>query len=282
MLRGPIGSGRSGYGNPAGHDAAAPEKEAMVDITYPIVIAAAKTWFRLGDIRINMTGIEHVPESGGALLAVNHLSYVDYLMAGYPGVQRGRLTRFMAKREVFDHAVGGPVMRSFKHISVDRAAGEESMRVAADNLRRGELVGIFPEATISRSFLIKDLKTGAARIAADAGAPLIPVVLFGTQRILTKGKPRDFSRHKTISIEVGEPMHPTGADPVAETAELRSRMETMLDRVIRAYPAEERPPGAWWVPQAYGGSAPTLEEAAELYAEERRLRAERKAARGQK
>ena len=247
----------------------------MVDISYPIVIAAAKTWFKLGDIRIDMTGLEHIPETGGALLAINHLSYVDYIMAGYPAVQRGRLTRFMAKREVFDHPVGGPVMRSFHHISVDRRAGLESMDVATEALRSGEVVGIFPEATISRSFLIKELKTGAVRIAAKADVPLVPVVLFGTQRILTKGRPRDLSRHKAISIAVGEPMHPTGADPVAETAELRTRMEEMLDGLIRSYPDKE--PGAWWLPQAYGGTAPTLEEAEAMYAEERRLRAQRKA-----
>jgi len=147
-----------------------------------------------------------------------------------------------------------------------------------ERLKQGECVGIFPEATISRSFLIKDIKTGSVRIAADAGVPLVPVVLWGTQRIMTKGKPRDFSRHKTISIEVGEPMFPTGDDAVAETAELKRRMEEMLDRLIRNYPADEQPPGAWWVPKEYGGSAPTLQEAAEMYAEERRLRAERKAA----
>lgn len=250
----------------------------MVDLSYPIVIAAAKTWFKLGDIKINMTGIENIPKKGGALIAVNHLSYVDYLMAGYPGVEQGRLTRFMAKREVFDHPIGGPLMRSFHHLSVDRAAGAESMQLAVQKLHEGELVGIFPEATISRSFLIKDLKTGAVRIAADAGVPLIPVVLFGTQRIMTKGQKRDLSRHKTISIEVGEPMHPTGDDATAETAELQSTMEAMLDRLIRNYPADERPDGAWWVPKEYGGSAPTLQEAADMYAEERRLRAERKAA----
>jgi 1-acyl-sn-glycerol-3-phosphate acyltransferase len=250
----------------------------MVDISYPITIAAARTWFRLGDIRIRMSGAEHIPETGGALLAINHVSFVDYIMAGYPAAERGRLTRFMAKREVFEHPVGGPVMRSFHHISVDRSAGAESMEVAAQRLRDGEVVGIFPEATLSRSFLIKPLKTGAVRIAADAGVPLVPVVLFGTQRILTKGRRIDLSRHKTIAIEVGAPIRPTGEDPVAETAELQRTMEEMLDRLITGYPAEERPPGAWWVPQAYGGSAPTLEEAEEMYAEERRLRAERKAA----
>lgn len=249
----------------------------MVDITYPVVIAAAKTWFRLGDINITMSGTNNVPKVGGALLAINHLSYVDYLVAGYPGVEQGRLTRFMAKREVFNHKIGGPVMRSLHHLDVDRADGAASMKGAVAALREGELVGIFPEATISRSFLIKDLKTGAIRIAAEAGVPLIPVVLWGTQRIMTKGQPRDFRRHKSISIAVGEPMFPSDIDPVAGTAVLRATMESMLDELIRAYPVEEKPPGAWWVPQVYGGSAPTLDEAEVMYAKERRLRAEKKA-----
>lgn len=250
----------------------------MVDISYPIVIGAAKTWMRLCDVRVNMTGTEHIPESGGALLAINHLSYVDYLMAGYPSVERGRLTRFMAKREVFDHPIGGPVMRSFHHISIDRSAGADGMQIAAERLRGGEIVGIFPEGTISRSFQIKQLKTGAVRIAADAGVPLIPVVLFGTQRILTKGRKLDLSRHRTVGIDVGEPMHPTGADPVAETAELQQQMEQMLDGLIRRHPDREKPAGAWWLPKAYGGSAPTLAEAEAMYVEERRRRAANKSA----
>lgn len=250
----------------------------MRDFVYPVVIAAAKTWFKLGDVRVQMTGTEHIPSEGGALLAVNHLSFVDYVLAGYPAVQRGRLTRFIAKKEVFDHPVGGPVMRSFHHIAIDRSSGQEGMAEARRYLDAGEVVGIFPEGTISRSFQLQPLKTGAARIAADAGVPLVPIVLWGTQRFLTKGKPRDFGRHKTVSIEVGAPLHPTAADnPNEVTRELQARMEQMLDRLIRSYPAEEQPPGSWWLPAAYGGSAPTPEEAAAMYAEERRLRAERKA-----
>jgi len=248
----------------------------MRDISYPIVIAAAKAWFKLCDVRIDKHGTENIPREGGALLAINHLSYVDYLMAGYPGADQGRLTRFMAKQEVFRHAIGGPVMRSFKHIAIDRAAGQEGMDEAVRQLKAGELVGIFPEGTISRSFLIKDIKTGAVRIAAQADAPLIPVVLWGTQRFLTKGKPRDFGRHKTVSVLVGEPMRPTGEDPLAETAELKARMESMLDQLIKAYPADEQPPGSWWLPSSYGGSAPTIEEAKEMELAERRARAQRR------
>lgn len=249
-----------------------------VDLTYPVIVAAAKTWFRLSAMDIHMSGTEHIPTSGGALVAVNHVSYVDYLMGGYPAAQRGRYTRFMAKKEIFDVPVGGPFMRSFGHLEVDREAGAASMRTAVDALRGGEIVGIFPEATISQSFLIKELKSGAVRIAAEADVPLIPIVVWGTQRILAKGRKLDLSRHHRIDIEVGEPMRPTGEDPAAETAELKTRMEQMLERCILAAPESERPAGAWWLPQQYGGSAPTIEEAAAAYKEERRLRAEAKAA----
>ncbi len=251
----------------------------MRDFVYPAVIATARTWFKVGDIKIRSTGGEHIPKAGGALLAINHLSFVDYVMAGVPGADRGRLTRFIAKKEIFDNPVGGPVMRSFHHIALDRGAGREGIAKAVQYLNDGELVGIFPEGTISQSFELQPLKTGAARIAAEAGVPLIPVVLWGTQRFLTKGKPRDFSRHKTVGMTVGEPLRPTMDDDLNEvTAELEARMRSMLDELIRAHPAEEQPPGSWWLPASYGGSAPTPEEAAAMYAEERRRRAERKAA----
>lgn len=245
----------------------------MREISYPIVMPTAKVLFKALNIKFDMSGIERIPREGGALLAINHVSYVDYIMAGYPGERQGRYTRFMAKREVFDHKIGGPVMRSFRHISVDRSAGLESMEVAGKALRDGELVAIFPEATISRSFLIKELKTGAVRIAAKAEVPLIPVVLWGTQRMYTKGHKRDFKRGKTIAVRVGEPIHPTGDDPIKETAALQETMTAMLDEAIRSYPAAEQPPGSWWLPASYGGSAPTLEEAAELEVAERRARA---------
>jgi 1-acyl-sn-glycerol-3-phosphate acyltransferase len=246
------------------------------DLTYPTVIVAARTAFRLLGQRFQLTGTEHVPRSGGVLLACNHIGYVDFVYGGFAAHPSRRLVRFMAKREIFDHSVGGPVMRSMHHIEVDRGEGLASFRTAVDYLRAGEAVGIFPEATISRSFELKEFKTGAVRIAAAAGVPVVPVTMWGTQRMMTKDHPRDLSRGKTIAISVGEPLHPTGADPIAETAELRAMMADLLDRTIRSYPAEEQPPGSWWLPAAYGGSAPTPQEAERLDAEERRRRADRR------
>jgi 1-acyl-sn-glycerol-3-phosphate acyltransferase len=248
------------------------------DLTYPPVIAAAKTAFRLLGQKISMTGTENVPRSGGVLLAYNHVSYLDFVYGGLAANPSGRLVRFMAKREIFTHPVSGPIMRSMHHIEVDRGSGVASYRKAVDYLRAGEAVGIFPEATISRAMELKEFKSGVVRIAADAGVPVVPVILWGTQRMMTKDHPRDFSRGKTIAIRVGEPFHPTGADAVAETAQLHRTMSEMLDAAIRDYPAAEQPSGSWWVPARHGGTAPTLEEAARLDVEERRERAARRRA----
>jgi 1-acyl-sn-glycerol-3-phosphate acyltransferase len=247
------------------------------DVPYRLIVGAAHSWFKAMDFRFIVSGQEHVPRHGGVVLAINHVSYVDFIMAGYGVRWSKRLVRFMAKRETFDHPVTGPLMRSLSHISVDRADGQASYDAAVEALRAGEVVGVFPEATISRSFLVKELKTGAVRMAADADVPLVPVVLWGTQRLLTKDHPRDFSRHKTISITMGEPVDPHG-NAVQRTAELHAVMTRMLDDAIRSYPTEEQPPGCWWLPASYGGSAPTPEQAKLLDAEELRRRAARRRA----
>ncbi|MDO7868212.1 lysophospholipid acyltransferase family protein [Nocardioides jiangxiensis] len=259
-------------------DRTAPEEHARMDITYPIIIAAAKSWFRLGGMTIDFEGWENIPSEGGAVMATNHNSYLDFIVSGYPGVKKKRYTRFMAKKEVFDHKVGGPLMRSFHHLAVDRANGAEAFQVAVDALKAGEIVGVYPEATISRSFLIKDIKSGAVRMAVEAGVPIIPVAHFGMHRVQTKGHARDLSRGKTLVIRVGEPFVPEGTDVAADTAELKRRMSDLLEECIAAYPADQKPAGAWWVPASHGGSAPSLEEAERLDAEEKKSRAERKAA----
>jgi 1-acyl-sn-glycerol-3-phosphate acyltransferase len=248
----------------------------MPEVLYTAIIATAKLGMRALGQPIDITGLEHLPRTGPALLAVNHVGYVDFIYGGVAPERIGRRVRFMAKRELFDHRVSGPIMRACRHIAVDRAEGEASLAEAMRHLEQGELVGIFPEATISRAMEIKDLKTGAVRIAHRAGVPLIPMVLWGTQRLMTKDHPRDLSRGTAISIRVGEPMRLTGDDPVAETDALRVALQDLLAASIAAYPQHQD--GAWWVPASYGGSAPSLERAAELDAAERRRRAERGAA----
>src|SRR5689334_1372815 len=199
---------------------------------------------------------------------------MDFTYAGLPARRVKRYVRFMAKKEVFDNKVSGPIMRALKHIPVDRSAGAESYRAAVDDLRKGELVGVYPEATISRSFEIKQFKSGAARMAIEADVPIIPVVIWGAQRVWTKGFPKHLGRTNTpISIAVGAPIQPY--EPAAElTAQLRSTMQAMLLDLQKDYMHE---PGAYWVPARLGGSAPTLEEADAMDAAEAEEKAARRA-----
>ena len=232
----------------------------MSDRVYPPVIAAAKLAFKLLDLRITVEGAHHVPRTGGAVLASNHVSYLDFIFAGYGARPSGRLTRFMAKHEIFANKVAGPLMRGMHHIPVDRSAGQASYQQALSALRTGEVVGIFPEATISRSFTVKDIKSGANRLAHEAGVPIIPMALWGTQRLWTKGRPKDLTqRHVPITILIGEPFEASPGD--SGDSVLRERMQALLDTAQAGYPNE---PGAWWAPAHLGGTAPTPEEAAKL------------------
>ncbi|MFF4877667.1 MULTISPECIES: lysophospholipid acyltransferase family protein [unclassified Micromonospora] len=239
----------------------------MPELVYPPVIAAAKTMFRVLDLKITIEGAHHVPRTGGAVLASNHVSYLDFIFAGLGAHASHRLVRFMAKQSVFGHRIGGPLMRGMKHIPVDRQAGAASFRTAVDALKRGEVVGVFPEATISRSFTVKELKSGTVRMARSAKVPVLPVAVWGTQRLWTKGRPRTLTRrHTPITILIGEPIDPADFPDVnVLSAELTTRLSALVDRAQREYPdSPAGPDDTWWQPAHLGGSAPTLEEAAAL------------------
>lgn len=239
-----------------------------VEPVYGTVIQLARLLWRLQGLTFTVTGVENIPATGGAVIAINHTSYWDFTFAGLPAYQqgRGRKVRFMAKQEVFEGSITGPIMRSLRHIPVDRGHGAESFDAACSALRAGELVGVYPEATISRSFELKNFKSGAARMAIAADVPIIPHIVWGAQRIWTKGHPRKMWRPKVpISVAVGEPLLPTL--PVGDlTAVLHARMQHLLEQVQDDY--GPYPPGEFWVPHRLGGGAPTLAQAAQLEAEE--------------
>ena len=184
----------------------------MDPVYIPIVGVARTAFFAMG-IRFRIKGEEYVPRTGGAVLAINHQGYLDFTFAGLALRKHRRLARFMAKKSVFEHGVTGPLMRGMKHIPVDRRAGLGSLQAAVEALRRGEIVGVFPEATMSLSFELKEFKTGAARMAQEAGVPILPATVWGSQRVWTKHVPKNL-RHSRIPIYVtiGAPMH-VGPDP---------------------------------------------------------------------
>lgn len=246
---------------------------------YGTVIRLARLSWRIQGLKITVTGVDNLPTSGGAVVAINHTSYLDFTFAGLPAYQQGlgRKVRFMAKQEVFDHKITGPIMRSLRHIPVDRQDGSASYDAAVRMLKAGELVGVYPEATISHSFEIKEFKTGAARMAIEAGVPIVPHIVWGAQRIWTKDRPKKLFRPKVpVTIVVGERIEPTL--PTAElNGLLHSRMQHLLERAQELY--GPHPAGEFWVPHRLGGGAPSLAEAARLDAQEAAVRAARRAQR---
>ncbi len=234
------------------------------DRTYHAVIGLFRVVFRALGLRFDVRGADHIPARGAALLASNHLSYLDFTFVGLAARERHRLVRFMAKKSTFDHGVSGPLMRAMDHIPVDRESGAAAYRKAARRLAAGELVGIFPEATISRSWTLKSFKLGAATLAVRESVPLIPVVVWAPQRTFTVDRHYSLRRGKTIMVLVGAPIvaRPDD-DPRDVDRTLRRRLDDLLDAACDDYPdVPASDHDLWWLPAARGGTAPDLEQAA--------------------
>ena len=233
----------------------------MVPVYTP-VIAVARALFAAQGLKFTITGAEHFPRQGGAVLVMNHVGYFDFAYAGLAAHPSGRLVRFMAKEQVFHHRISGPLMRGMHHIPVDRGAGASSFRAAVGALKAGEIVGVFPEATISRAFELKDFKSGAIRMAQAADVPLIPMAIWGSQRVWTKDHPKRLGRTNIpITLSVGEPLRVTRKDNADEAnLELRGRISDLLHAAQDSYPRLSGDELAF-VPVRLGGTAPTPEQA---------------------
>jgi 1-acyl-sn-glycerol-3-phosphate acyltransferase len=229
---------------------------------YSPVIAVARALFAAQGLTFRIRGAENVPRTGGAVFAINHTGYMDFTYAGLAARPAKRFVRFMAKEAIWHHRVARPLMTGMKHIPVDREAGAASFRAAVNALKAGEIVGVFPEATISRSFELKDFKSGTIRMAQAAGVPVIPVTIWGSQRVWTKGHPKRLGRTNVpIFITVGEPITVDRRDNADEANELlRQRMTAQLHADQDSYPPLG-PDEQHFLPVRLGGTAPTLEEA---------------------
>jgi 1-acyl-sn-glycerol-3-phosphate acyltransferase len=245
-------------------EAAAPR----ASLTYHVAARLAMTPIWLQRWRLDVEGLEHVPRSGGAVMVLNHSSFVDFFTAArLPFLRLGRPVRILAKASLFRSRLVGPFMRSAGHIPVERGSGRGALEAAVDALRRGEFVGVLPEQTISPSFELLPFKSGAVRMAQEAGVPVVPAVSWGSHRFWTTGDGPHLTWRLPVHIRYAEPVLPEG-DPESVTARIRTVMATMLEDVQRRY-RDGLPEGARWVPARFGGSAPTFEEAEERL---RRLR----------
>lgn len=253
----------------------------MADPVYRLVIGGVLTIIKIMGWRVIVLGEENIPRTGSAVLATNHVGYMDFIFSGFAARRRGRLVRFLAKREIWSKPVVGWFMRKMRHIPVDRFGNpRESFDQAVGMLNAGEIIGMFPEATISPSFVPRPGKSGTVRMAQESGAPLIPAAVWGTQRIMTKWRPRNLKRKFAIVVNFGEPL-PLKPDenPEAATERLMARINELLIEAQDRYPQKPSgPDDMWWIPAHRGGTAPTFEEAEERLAKERAEREARRRA----
>ncbi|MEM7338545.1 MAG: HAD-IB family hydrolase [Actinomycetota bacterium] len=187
--------------------------------------------------RFDLQGADTISDAGGAILASNHRSYLDPLAIGMLAASAERPTRFLTKAELTDAPVVGSIISALGAIRVDRGSGsDEPLRQAAQAVSAGELIAVFPQGTIPRGPAFFDPKlearTGAARLALQTGAPLIPVGIWGSDRAWPRNSKVPYilnlARPPQVQVRVGEPYRPTGDDVRAITEDLMARIVDLL------------------------------------------------------
>jgi len=245
---------------------------------YSTAIGAGRALFGLLRVRPTTAGMEQLPSTGGAVLAITHFGYLDFALVEWiTWLHNRRHIRFMAKKGAFDQPLVGRLLRGMKHISVDMESGGEAYGQAVTALRSGDLLGVFPEGGVNASFTVRELKTGAVRMAQASNVPIIPVAVWGGHRLMTKNhRPTLRERlHIPVSIRFGEPFHANAdADVAVSTMRLHDTLQALVDTVQADYPVAGA--GQWWQPAHLGGTAPTPEQAAVAEAERRRRKAAEK------
>ena len=237
---------------------------------FGFIIVLLLSIFRALGLRPRVSGAQRLPEEGGYVLAVSHFSYLDFALAGFVVWESSRRpTRYMATKASFDHWLTGPLMKGAKHVPVERGTGPESMAAATAALQSGEIMGMFPEGRVSASWELLPFKTGAVRLAQQAGVPIVPCTIWGSHRVLTRGAKLSLFRafRAPIVIDIGEPyLVPADQSPAEANEHLRSIMSAMMHAAQDGFPIRSRGKGAWWQPARLGGGAPVPQSDEELAA----------------
>ena len=242
--------------------------------TYRFAVALGHGAMRALDLTVEGIGAEHVPTSGPVLLAATHISYPDFVFIQSAARSSGRFVRFMTRHDVW-HVPGlARPMDAMQHIPVDRQAPAAAYVKARRLLRQGEAVCAFPEAGISYSYTVRSLMRGVASLARETGAPVVPVALWGAQRVYSVGVPDErgkepppsFRRGQRVDVSFGRPVTiGPGEDLTEWTCHLGALLTDQLEALQRL-PHHVPRPGerAPWYPAHLGGHAPTRAEAAHL------------------
>jgi 1-acyl-sn-glycerol-3-phosphate acyltransferase len=197
------------------------------------------------------------------IIASNHVSFLDFMLVGLAARRSRRYVRFLARHDIWTNPVARPLMSAMRHVPVDRAAPAAAYLAAKRLLREGEALGLFPEAGVSTSYTVRALMPGAVALARETGAPLLPMAIWGPQRIMTTHQRLDLRRGRPVSLGVGAPVHLRARDDVSEhTRLLGRRLQQMLDELQqRPEHQPRRGEPAPWHPAHLGGQAPSVDVA---------------------
>ncbi|TMC00212.1 MAG: 1-acyl-sn-glycerol-3-phosphate acyltransferase [Chloroflexi bacterium] len=204
-----------------------------------------RTWvsfIMLFAARIEVQGAEHIPKKGACILVSNHVNVADPPVLTYVFPRR---VVWMAKRELFQAPFVGLLFRAFGLISVRRFEADLSaLRRAHQALRRGQVLGMFPEGTRSGGRGLKEGEPGTAIIALRSAAPVLPVAIWGTENVKL---PRDLRHRTKIWVRFGPPIafperkRVTKEDVAAATAEIMAHIAELLPAQYRGVYGTARP-----------------------------------------
>jgi 1-acyl-sn-glycerol-3-phosphate acyltransferase len=237
-----------------------------VDGVYRFVNGLGRVALRALMLDVRWTGAEHLPLSGPVVVAATHVSYPDFVFIQRAALDRRRYLRFMTRHDVWDVPAVGRFMDGMRHIPVDRQVPAHAYLRARGLLRVGEAVCGFPEAGISYSFTVRPLMRGLVALARDTGAPVVPVAVWGTQRLFSVGDPHpppDLTRRRRVDLAFGPALHVAADDDLTErTHDLGHELTDLLEG-LQQLPHHRPRPGevATWYPAHLGGHAPSRHRA---------------------
>jgi 1-acyl-sn-glycerol-3-phosphate acyltransferase len=187
----------------------------------------------LGWFRLSHEHLDRIPSRGPAIVACNHISYLDPLTNGEAVHRAGRRPRFLAKEELFKIPVVGTVLRGTQQIPVARGTRDRSsLDRAVAALDAGEIVVVYPEGTVTNrpDGLPMEGKTGTVRLSLRTGVPIVPMASWGSQEVWQKSGKGSLRFGRPILTTVGEPIAPPATEGEDEPGvkELTAGLMTVL------------------------------------------------------
>ncbi|MEA2521370.1 MAG: hypothetical protein QOI81_1016 [Actinomycetota bacterium] len=216
--------------------------EPWYQVCTKLAVPPVRFWFKF-----RVRGMERIPADGPAIVACNHLSYLDPFSNGCAVIDAGRRPRFLAKQELFDVFLVGRALRGAGQIPVSRGTGDVTpLRKANEALDRGEVVVIYPEGTVTKreDHLPMEGRTGTVRLSLMSGVPITPMASWGSQVVWQKSGPGSLRYGRPVWTSVGEPVDFSSRageiddrDAVKDmTAELMRTLTGMVTNLRDRYP----------------------------------------------